>query len=321
MHRRQFITSAAAFSTAPLFVGRAYGESLPNKFPGAAAVRESEKGRFVVVDSLSYLSKKPDLLKPIGMTARDVVIGASFAGVQTFKAPLELGPRAIIGHGAGVGMDGAGVAGLELAQKHGVPAAACATLSARMSDGKSLYEDGVIGHMNAAAMKAGVEYGMSVQDAAMAMLSAPKGRKISLGDKGGSHTGGNVDRVMGDESGGIYTAWFIDLVDGERPNDVFVTASHCGKTFGTYSIPKKPKAVIANDAGLCKDRSGVAGLKILEDEGIPSASVYAMSARIGDAKSTYETGIISVVNGPAKDRGVEKDMPCREAAEILLKAN
>lgn len=85
-----------------------------------------------------------------------------------------------------------------------------------------------------------------------------------------------------------------------------------------YTVKVRPKGIIANDAGFCKDRSGVVGLAILEREGIPAASVAALSARIGDAMSTYEDGMISETNVPAAARGVSVGMRADDAAKILL---
>jgi len=61
--------------------------------------------------------------------------------------------------------------------------------------------------------------------------------------------------------------------------------------------------VMCNDAGFCKDRSGVSGLKVLDEVNIPGAAVSVYTARIGDGFSTYSDGITAKV-----------------AAELMLKA-
>ena len=131
-------------------------------------VHDAGHGRIVTTDSLTYCDAR--------VTGRDVVVGGSFAGVLALGFALEWGVRAVIAHAAGVGKDGAGIAGLALAQGLGVPAAAVETMSARLGDGTSVWEDGTIAHVNAFARTLGVEPGMTARAAAMAMLAAPPGR-------------------------------------------------------------------------------------------------------------------------------------------------
>jgi hypothetical protein len=51
-----------------------------------------------------------------------------------------------------------------------------------------------------------------------------------------------------------------------------------------------------NDAGFGADRAGAAGLPILDAAGIAGLTVAALSARIGDGRSTLQDGLISEVN-------------------------
>ena len=303
-----------------MFRNAAAQGSLPANFNGVALYDETPQGRIFITDSLSYLTRRLDLMGPLRISQKDVVVGCSFAGLQTFADPLSLGPRGLIAHAAGVGKDNAGIAGLTMAQEYGVPAAACLTMSARMSDGRSLLLDGVIGHLNEAARAAGVRENMPVREAAYALLGAPEGQARTVDSGAGSHTGGNITTLVETKAGGIYAAWFIALIRERRANDVFVTATHCGETMAQYALAVRPKGIIANDAGLCKDRSGVIGLTILEREGIPAAAVAALSARIGDEISSYNDGIISEMNAQAAKKGVQPGMSCKDAARIFLEA-
>ena len=88
---------------------------------------------------------------------------------------LEIGVRGLIAHDAGVGRDGAGVSGLPLADRLGVPAAAVTGRSARIGDGESVYADGVVSHVNVVAAALGVSVGQKAADATHAMLAAPRG--------------------------------------------------------------------------------------------------------------------------------------------------
>ena len=70
------------------------------------------------------------------------------------------------------------------------------------------------------------------------------------------------------------------------------------------------------DAGVGKDRSGIAGLESMNQAGIPAASVAAMSARIGSGMSTYEHGIISHCNAVARARGVQPGQTAKDACRL-----
>ena len=87
--------------------------------------------RIVVLDSLTHCDAR--------VTTRDVVVAGSFAGALAFGFALERGVRGLIAHAAGVGRDGAGISGLPVADRLGVPAAAVETGSARLGDGWSVW--------------------------------------------------------------------------------------------------------------------------------------------------------------------------------------
>jgi len=55
----------------------------------------------------------------------------------------------------------------------------------------------------------------------------------------------------------------------------------------------------------------------LDARGIPAACVSAASARIGDARSTYEDGILSRLNARAAALGLKPGMTAQEAIAVL----
>ena len=119
----------------------------------------------------------------------------------------------------------------------------------------------------------------------------------------------------------MYASWGIPVlrsIKEPRPNDVFVQASHCGLTLSTHVIPLRLKGVIANDAGRGMDDSGIASFAPLAEAGIAAAAVGAMTARIGDMMSTWNDGVISVVNAVAEARGIRTGMSAKEAALEML---
>ncbi len=79
-------------------------------------------------------------------------------------------------------------------------------------------------------------------------------------------------------------------------------------------------AALYNDAGIGIDEAGVTRLPALDARGIAAATVAAESARIGDARSTYEDGIVSRVNARAAALGIAPGIPARELVAILRRA-
>jgi hypothetical protein len=64
--------------------------------------------------------------------------------------------------------------------------------------------------------------------------------------------------------------------------------------------------------------SGIEGLAVLDGHGMAAAAVSTESARIGDALSTYNDGVISAVNSVAEAKGVRVGMRAAAAARLML---
>ncbi|HEX2198557.1 MAG TPA: hypothetical protein VHG88_08045 [Burkholderiales bacterium] len=260
-------------------------------------------GRVLVADSLSYFEHEPHF--------DDVALGASFAGAATAAMAMRGGVKAWIAHEAGPGKDDAGVSGLPLAQRFGMPAAAIATMTAGLSRGSTLVS-GRVSRVNEAAAALGVRPGQAGGEAARLMLKAPRGKPCNL------H--GIIDESIHEveiaPAGRIFAVWSFARVKGEHPRDVFCVASHAGKVMADYARQVQPRGLIANDAGRGLDDSGIDGLQAMV--GTPAAAVSADSARIGDALSTYRDGIISAANAAALALGVKPGVSAKEAARLML---
>jgi uncharacterized protein YunC (DUF1805 family) len=271
-------------------------------------VHEDSRGRIFTADSMTYFDDR--------MGSEDIVISGSYAAEPTLAWALHLGVRGAFAHAAGVGKDNAGISGLPLPDRHGVPAAACETMSARLADGTSVWE-GTVGHANETAKALGIEAGQPIAEAAKRMLDAPPGKKVAIEES----TDDQIYDLEQTPSGNIRASWGIPVlrsIKEPRPNDVFIQASHCGRTLVTHVLPLKLRGVIANDAGRGMDDSGIASFGPLAEAGIAAAAVGAMSARIGDVMSTWEDGLISVMNAVAEERGVRIGMTTKEAARKML---
>src|SRR5919205_449688 len=88
-----------------------------------------------------------------------VVVNASHGGVYAAYLAAKLGAAAAIFNDAGVGRDGAGIAGLDYLQEFGMPAATVGHETARIGDGADMMASGVITYANALAAALGVGSG------------------------------------------------------------------------------------------------------------------------------------------------------------------
>ena len=84
---------------------------------------------------------------------------------------------------------------------------------------------------------------------------------------------------------------------------VLVTGSHGGLSAGRYALQSRPLLVVFNDAGIGKDGAGIASLALLQAQGIAACAVSHDSARIGEAASTLEHGVLSCANEAAQALG------------------
>jgi hypothetical protein len=96
--------------------------------------------------------------------------------------------------------------------------------------------------------------------------------------------------------------------------------SHGGRYAGWYGATRRIGALILNDAGIGRERAGLAGIDYLGQFGVPGATVSHISARIGDATDGAAHGIISYANAPAAKLGVACGMTARAALDILCAA-
>jgi hypothetical protein len=77
----------------------------------------------------------------------------------------------------------------------------------------------------------------------------------------------------------VYTSNSVTTLGQESKNKVIIAGSHGGQIAGWYAARAQVRAVIFNDAGVGKDRSGVSGLVYLEKYGIAAATVNRYEAK------------------------------------------
>jgi hypothetical protein len=81
-----------------------------------------------------------------------------------------MGAKGSIANDAGIARNNSAIEGLSLLAEKGVPCAAVGTMSARLGEGLSTWNDGVISAVNGPAAARGVKVGMTAKEAARLML-------------------------------------------------------------------------------------------------------------------------------------------------------
>lgn len=113
----------------------------------------------------------------------------------------------------------------------------------------------------------------------------------------------------------------VDSITELGPADagcVAVSGSHGGISSARYAVAVRPALSVFNDAGGGKDNAGIAALHWMALQGLAACTVEHTSARIGDARSTQDDGIINHVNPQAAALGVAPGQSCREAAAAAV---
>jgi hypothetical protein len=250
-----------------------------------------------------------------GEHAGKVLVTGSHGGIIAAAYAVQARVRAAIFNDAGRGLDDAGVAGLAALDRIGVAACAVAHTSARIGDAADAFAHGVVSACNAAAAALGAAPGMRCESAATLL-------------RGASWSTGALPfppesrAVLAPASDGRRAVWGVDsigLVEAADAGAVLVIGSHCALHGGdrATALPVAARAAFFHDAGRGPGDANVSRLPVLADRGIAAAAVDFRSARIGDARSLWETGVLSVVNAPAAARGVAPGMRVRDASVRL----
>ena len=115
--------------------------------------------RLVCVDSVSLVAAGEDDGR--------IVLSGSHGGLVAGPSSLAIRAEAAAAffNDAGIGKDGAGISRLPVLDERGIAGATVAATSARIGDGRSTYEDGIVSRVNETARAAGIEVGMPAREA------------------------------------------------------------------------------------------------------------------------------------------------------------
>jgi hypothetical protein len=270
-------------------------------------VSEDANGRIVAFDSSAYLDSTPT-------GSADVVVVGSYCGTRILAPIFTRGVKAVIATDAGIGKDDAGISGLKHGETIGVPVASVDVLSAETSNGRSTLL-GKISRANTQARALGVFPGQIAWEAAAMLAKAPAGHSIP------TPLGVEDAPVVVETTpfGRIWATPGSTSIREKIPNDIFCSGANSSRVFSDGALRMAAKGAIANDAGVAMNKSAVEGVFLLAAQGVPAASVSTMSARLGEGLSTWNDGVISVVNDFAAKLGVKVGMTAQDAARAMLK--
>lgn len=241
-----------------------------------------------------------------------VLVTGSHGGVFAAYTARKAGCRAAIFHDAGVGLDDAGIGGLVWLEAQGMAAATVSHNSAPIGDAAAMLAQGVISHANSRALELGVRAGMRCGHAANLLQAASQPSDDCPDVREARHEAtpipGGQRLVLVDSA---------SLVLDQDADQVVITGSHGALFGGDPANALKVHALLAvfNDAG----GAATSRLPALQNRGIAAATVRASTARIGDARSTWQQGVISAYNPAAAALGAYEGMPLRDLVAMALR--
>lgn len=239
-------------------------------------------------------------------TAGKVVISGSHGGMYPAAISSLAGARAVLFNDAGIGLEQAGVAGVLALAGVGVAAAGVDCNSCHIGSANDMLERGVLSTVNSVAMTLGLTTGMTVQRADMLLAKAARPFAML-----GPHAESRQTVVVGAHGLRIELLDSASLVGPGDAGKIVITGSHGGLIGGdpARAIKASVRIAVFNDAGFGVDNIGTTRLPALDAQGIAAVTVSCQTARIGDAASALETGVISAVNQAAQMQGACNGMP------------
>lgn len=265
--------------------------------------------RLIVVDSVTRLGPE---------TQGRVVLGGSHGGIYAAYLAAKASASGVILNDAGIGLDRAGITGLFYLDRLGIPCATISHRSARIGDGFDMLGRGIVSHANQAAAALGIVPGMWCREAA---------RRLAKASAAEANPPESVEsrfalplpharkaRASALDSNALLTPRDI--------GSIVVTGSHGGLPGGNPANAARQDvfAALYNDADGGVDGAGFTRLPALDQRSIAAATYSAWTARIGDARSAHETGIVSAVNRRAAALGGRVGASVKEFVAVMAEA-
>lgn len=118
----------------------------------------------------------------------------------------------------------------------------------------------------------------------------------------------------------MLTVRIVDSITELKVHDsgcIAVSGSHGGLSSARYALAPRPLLSVFNDAGGGLDDAGLAALDYLQSHGLAACVVVHTSARIGEARSTLTTGVVSSINCAASVLGVQAGWTCQQTINFI----
>ena len=119
-------------------------------------------------------------------------------------------------------------------------------------------------------------------------------------------------------NGYVILADSITMITPDNAGAIVVCGSHGGTSSGVFALEVPLAAVFFNDAGVGKENAGIAALDMLQAKNVAAGAVAHTSAKIGEARDTWDSGVISHVNPAARALGLAPGMRLRAALSQLV---
>jgi len=260
----------------------------------------------LVFDSISQLDAS---------SRGEVVVCGSHGALFPAWLAASAGVRAVVFNDAALGRHSAGVAGVAWLAGLGIAACAIDYRSARIGDGADTLASGTVSMVNDVAARHGCLPGHTCRQVARCLLENAEESEAEVPEIG--------ETRMRIANTGHRDVWLVDSVTLSREEDrraILVTGSHGALLGGRpdSALEADVFAAFFNDAGGGKDDAGFTRLPVLDERGIAGATVSCNTARIGDGRSTYDTGVVSRVNEVARRLELREGLTVREAVARLL---
>jgi hypothetical protein len=245
-----------------------------------------------------------------------VVVCGSHGGLYAAWLAANARVRGAVLNDAGIGKNSAGIAGVMWLGGLGIGACAIDHRSARIADGADMLESGKVSMVNDVAASYGCLPGHSCRQVAQILL-----------EKAGEEPAAEIPEIgetrLRIANTGHREVWALDSVSLARPEDrrcILVTGSH-GALLASQrdaALEVDVFAAFFNDAGGGKDGAGYSRLPALDERSVAGATVSCQTARIGDGRTTYDTGVLSRINEVARRLELREGMSTRDAVARLL---
>lgn len=238
-----------------------------------------------------------------------VIVTGSHGGRSAGEYAARIAPLAAVANDAGVGKNSAGVAGMKALDAQGIAGLTVSHTTARIGEGPDAWYEGEISFVNDTAMRAGLRKGVALRVALEAFLRGlPPVNALSTEPQPEvPWEGASMMRKVLIEKGGLRVVAMdsMSLVEPEDRGQVVIAAGNGGLESGALAQRFACALVAFNDAGIGKQRAGIAGLIALDVPGIPGIGVSHLTAQISDGLDTWDNGVVSFANQRALASGIQ----------------